>query len=345
MDTGRVHFCGHILNEPILCRFYQLRITNNQAYALYYFNMSNVFNFLKHIFIPHHGNDFKPHFFREFAVGIMLFGSVFLLGSSFFSSRLITTTDKGARIASSVLVDLTNENRVAANERPLLRNPKLENAALLKGGDMANKEYFSHYSPEGVSPWHWFSVAGYTFLYAGENLAINFSNEENVDKAWLNSPKHKANILNGEFREIGIAAVSGMYNNSPTIYVVQMFGTPALLEIATRSGTSSLQLASSTVATIESDGDMLVVKNTSNVQPYKDKMFTIPPYSSWIDRLLFYGSRYIDVVYKVMTLFIAIALLIMIVVEIRKQHMAHIFYGIALLILLQLFMYINQSFF
>lgn len=92
---------------------------------------------------------------------------------------------------------------------------------------MASKEYFSHNSPEGVTPWHWFKEAGYNFLYAGENLAINFTDSTDVEKAWLESPTHRANIMNVEFREIGMATVKGVYKNYPTIYIVQMFGTPA----------------------------------------------------------------------------------------------------------------------
>ncbi len=182
---------------------------------------------LKQIFIPHDENDFKPHLFREVGVSLLLFVSVFLLGSSAGSSFFMHKTVLGAEIAASVLIDLTNESRLAYNQSPLLRNEKLDQAAELKGQDMASKEYFSHNSPEGVTPWHWFKEAGYNFLYAGENLAINFTDSTDVEKAWLESPTHRANIMNVEFREIGMATVKGVYKNYPTIYIVQMFGTPA----------------------------------------------------------------------------------------------------------------------
>lgn len=335
----------------------------------------NVFTALKHLFIPHHGNDFKPHIFREVAVSAVLFVSVFLLGSSFGSSFFIHRTVLGAEVASSVLIDLTNESRIASNEIPLLKSDKLEKAAKLKGQDMVDKEYFAHNSPDGVTPWHWLHVAGYSFLYAGENLAINFSDSTDVEKAWLNSPKHKANILNGEFREIGIATVPGMYNNAPTIYIVQMFGTPAYAEVAdeteqmvtvvekpksiqapTSTTTTSTTTvigdvrgesvqASSTLLQVPTTGEMVVVKNTAVVRSPTQTIFSMTTYSTWYDRIIFNGSHYIDIIYKVLLLLIAFALVTMIVIEIKKQHVVHIIYGVSLLLLLQLFIYINQSFF
>lgn len=340
-----------------------------------------VVKFMRHLFIPHHGNDFKPHFFREFAVATMLFVSVFLLGVSFGSSFFINKTVLGVTIASSVLVDLTNESRIEANQRPLLKNEKLEQAARLKGEDMVTQGYFAHDSPEGLTPWHWLQEVGYTFLYAGENLAINFTDAVEVEEAWLKSPKHRANILNGEFREIGIATVPGVYNNSPTIYIVQMFGTPAYAEVSdsgipsgdvtvepqakkssivseatpTASSTltgiiagdvkgESVQVRSS-LQNIGIQSDMVMVKNNAVQGITEVEKLIVPTYATWYDKILFNGSRHIDTIYKVLTLLVALALVIMIVVEIKKQHFLHIVYGISLIILLQLFIYINQSFF
>lgn len=332
---------------------------------------AKVVHALKHLFIPHHENEYKPHFFREVAVSVMLFVSVFLLGSSFGSSFVLHKTVLGAEIASSVLIDLTNESRIQSNERPLIKNDKLALAAQLKGEDMVSKEYFSHNSPEGVTPWHWFKEAGYTFLYAGENLAINFTDSEEVEKAWLNSPKHRANILNGEFSEIGIATISGMYNNYPTIYIVQMFGTPAYAEIlktntvetksSSKKKTPMTSLSTTTSLTngdvqgdsasgvgmlmpVQSQGDMLIVKNTAALGGL-DVEQGVPVYSAWYERFLFNNSRYVDVFYKIMLVVIALALVLMIVIEIRKQHVTHIIIGASLLFILSIFTYINQSFF
>ena len=141
-----------------------------------------VLEILKHAFVPHDKNDYKPHFFREVWVAVILFGSVFLLCASAGSSFFLHRTILGANIAASVLVDLTNQSRLAFNQSPLSRSSKLNEAAQMKGEDMVRRGYFAHISPDGVTPWYWFKEVGYNFLYAGENLAINFTESEGVEK-------------------------------------------------------------------------------------------------------------------------------------------------------------------
>src|SRR3989344_546950 len=121
------------------------------------------------------------------------------------------------------LIELANDDRAGINLAPLKINPVLVLAAELKAQDMALKNYFAHTSPEGLSPWYWFDKAGYNFAYAGENLAIDFSESANVNAAWMNSPGHRANILNKNFTEIGIATAKGYYQGRETIFVVQLF--------------------------------------------------------------------------------------------------------------------------
>lgn len=344
---------------------------------------------LKHIFIPHDENDYKPHFFRELSVSIIMFVSVFLLGSSAGSSFFIHKTVLGAEIAASVLIDLTNESRLAYNQIPLVRSSKLDEAASLKGEDMASKEYFSHNSPEGVTPWYWFNRVGYKFLYAGENLAINFTDSKDLEEAWLNSPTHRANIMNVDFREIGMATIKGTYKNYPTIYVVQMFGTPAygktIEDIATSTSitdksneerTASITTTTSSTSTqktlagdvkgesiktttkatstivsatssplqnIIATQDIAVVKNTSVATIPANIKLPRTEYSTWYQRLVFKGSYYVENFYKILLLVIAFALVTMIMIEVRKQHYIHILYGVSLLILLTIFIYINQG--
>jgi len=123
-------------------------------------------------------------------------------------------------------VDLANRDRAELSTPPLVMNPKLAEAARLKLDDMIKNGYFDHHSPDGISPWHWFKEAGYDFIYAGENLAVNFADSEDVQRAWMASPLHKKNILNVNFTEIGIATGKGVYNGRESVFVVQMFGKP-----------------------------------------------------------------------------------------------------------------------
>lgn len=321
----------------------------------------------KHLFIPHEHNDYKPHFFREISVAIIVLASLFMLGFSAGSSFLIHKTVLGASVTANVLVDLTNESRLASNEAPLARNPVLDRAATLKANDMASFGYFAHNSPTGVTPWHWFQEAGYTFLYAGENLAINFIDADEVMKAWLASPTHRANLLDVKFREIGMATVSGIYKDGPSIYVVQMFGTPAkaiALETETVGtpetkivaqtndsdrtpevkGETSLDPAVPAYKPVIATPELVIVKNTDNVEPISQ---TAQPetYSKWYERFLFGGSYYVDLAYRVLLALVFVALLTMILVEIRKQHWKHIAYGLSLLLILSLSIAINQTFF
>lgn len=155
-------------------------------------------------------------------------GAVILL--VFLASALdgaLLRSGQGAAVVTSVLVDLVNTDRQSNNVGELTVNPVLVAVAQLKANDMAEKGYFAHKSPEGHDPWYWFAKGGYKFSHAGENLAVDFSDSADVERAWMNSPTHRANLLNGRFTEIGIATAVGTYKGRQTTFVVQVFGTPA----------------------------------------------------------------------------------------------------------------------
>jgi uncharacterized protein YkwD len=161
--------------------------------------------------------------------GAMAGAFAFVIGSVFLMSSLqsfFMQTNQFAAVVSSVLVDLANTDRAAYNLQQLTVNPLLVAAAQAKADDMAAKSYFAHTSPEGLDSWHWFTQVGYNFQNAGENLAVDFSDSADVERAWMNSPSHRDNILNGKYTEIGIATAAGMYQGRQTTFVVQMFGSP-----------------------------------------------------------------------------------------------------------------------
>ena len=129
-------------------------------------------------------------------------------------------------VVSSTLVELSNENRRGQNLSALKQSPALSEAARLKAADMVLRGYFSHKDLEGNPPWHWFDKVGYEYKYAGENLALNFSESKEVMQAWLGSPAHRANILNSKYQEIGIGIAEGTYQGQKAIFIVQFFATP-----------------------------------------------------------------------------------------------------------------------
>ena len=105
-------------------------------------------------------------------------------------------------------------------------NPLLSRAARLKAQDMASRSYFAHTSPQGLTPWYWLEQVGYKYTLAGENLAVNFSKPSDITDAWLNSPAHRANILNSGYTETGTGTAWGFYKGKKTLFVVQFFGKP-----------------------------------------------------------------------------------------------------------------------
>jgi len=129
-----------------------------------------------------------------------------------------------ADITKSVLLNLVNQTRESAGLPALAENQKLNQAAQLKAENMVQEQYFNHVSPTGVTPWFWFSKAEYNYKYAGENLAIGFFESEEVFNAWLNSPLHKDNLMNANYKEIGTAVLKGFGQNN-AIIVVQLFGS------------------------------------------------------------------------------------------------------------------------
>jgi hypothetical protein len=144
------------------------------------------------------------------------------------------------------VIESTNEARAINNLPALKPNSKLDSAASEKLNDMATKEYFAHNSPSGVTPWYWIQTSEYKYSVAGENLAIGFFTAEDTVKAWLESPSHRANILNTQYQEIGVAVKGVEINGREGILVVQMFGKPSNQAVAitkTPAPTKTPQLA------------------------------------------------------------------------------------------------------
>lgn len=122
----------------------------------------------------------------------------------------------------------TNVQRVLSGNLPLLLpNSLLEQVAALKVQDMFEKQYFEHVSPTGEGASEVAKKVGYEFIAIGENLALgNFETDQKLVEAWMNSPGHRANILNLKYQEIGVAVEEGIYEGQRTWLAVQIFGKP-----------------------------------------------------------------------------------------------------------------------
>jgi hypothetical protein len=120
----------------------------------------------------------------------------------------------------------TNQERAKVGASELVLNDKLNAAALAKAQYMFDKQFWAHNAPDGTNPWKFIKDAQYQYSVAGENLARDFSNTDDMVAAWMASPTHKANIVNTRYQDIGIAVVDGKLLGEETTLVVQMFGTP-----------------------------------------------------------------------------------------------------------------------
>lgn len=125
----------------------------------------------------------------------------------------------------NTVVTLTNKDRTDAGLPALTINKKLSDAAYAKALDMLANNYFAHVSPSGKTPWSWMDAENYNYIYAGENLAINFKTPQETETAWMNSPSHRENIMSKNYTEVGIAEAQGVLNGQPAIVVVEMFGS------------------------------------------------------------------------------------------------------------------------
>ncbi len=182
---------------------------------------------IRDFFLPHPQTHKKAHLisWQAILVYVLLFGILQL------SFKFIAQTKPGVLgIASDVdqhkLIELTNSERQKLGLGILAENSALDQAAAAKAANMFAENYWAHYSPSGKDPWGFIKSAGYKFTVAGENLAKNFQNSDEVVVAWMNSPSHRENIVNGKYKEIGMAVVNGTLNGEETTLVVQMFGTP-----------------------------------------------------------------------------------------------------------------------
>jgi hypothetical protein len=131
---------------------------------------------------------------------------------------------EASEINQKNVADLVNYERIKSGMQALAENSRLNEAALAKAQDMIRHNYFAHTSPQDVSPWAWFEKSRYDYLYAGENLAINFQSAERQHEAWMESETHRKNILNPKYQEIGVATQRGVIDDKEALVTVQLFG-------------------------------------------------------------------------------------------------------------------------
>lgn len=181
-------------------------------------------------FLPHKDTHKKAHLLSwEGLIVYILFFILLQVGFSIVSYTKPGVMGISGNIDQKILIELTNRERQKMGLSAVSENAALNKAASLKAQNMFAENYWAHFAPSGKTPWNFILGAGYKFTFAGENLAKNFTNSDDVVKAWMASPTHRDNLLNPKYQDIGIAVEEGVLNGQKTILVVQEFGSTAAL--------------------------------------------------------------------------------------------------------------------
>lgn len=138
----------------------------------------------------------------------------------------------------SGLLSATNSQRAQNGNLPaLVLNSKLSSAAQAKANDMVARNYWSHTTPDGQDPWVFIDATGYAYQKAGENLAYGFDTSSETVIGWMNSPGHRANILDTSYKEVGFgfANAASFVSTGEETVVVAMYANPTSSVAATQA--------------------------------------------------------------------------------------------------------------
>ncbi|MEK7662077.1 MAG: CAP domain-containing protein [Patescibacteria group bacterium] len=298
---------------------------------------------LHNVFIPHKGNGYWPSFFGKSAITAIV-AVIILLEIAYITQTFIVfrKTNFLAAVLPSVLTALTNEVRAENYAPALAENSLLSAAAKKKAEDMAARGYFSHTDPDGKLPWYWLNSVGYKYSYAGENLAVNFLDSEDVSRAWMESLSHRANIVKKEFTEIGIGVATGTFNGRESVFVVEFFGTPRMEAAVPTPETLAVKVKSAAITPAK---PKVLGEETSSVSAQSTGAIKeISQIRSFMERLLSSPRTTAAYAYGMLALLISIALSLAVFIKIRIQHPRLIRSAIAVMALIAVISFANLSF-
>lgn len=199
------------------------------------------FQYFRHYFIPHEGNNhhpiaLRPHALKFYAISML----VVKLGLAGFLYATFPTHAEFAELTEAKMLELTNASRVENGLPALHFNAGLSQSAKAKAQDMLAQGYFDHTGPDGKKFWQWIRESGYSYTTAGENLAMDFTTAESAHNALMASPTHRANILKSTYEDVGLAVVQGTIDGRETTILVEHFGklsTPVKIAAAPKTPT------------------------------------------------------------------------------------------------------------
>lgn len=277
---------------------------------------------MKNYFIPHKGNEFEPYVFKPKNIFLIFVLGILVASASYIGMIAIRNISLLASIQSAFLVDLANEDRIDQQVSTLTVNPILVEVAQRKANDMAAKGYFAHTSPEGKTPWFWFQDVGYTYVYAGENLAVNFTESIDVHNAWIASPTHKKNILDQRFTEIGIATAEGVYRGRKATFVVQMFGKPRPSLLSSISKQTTVHTLP--ITTLESNMPPSSSLETTQIFGVQDEETSFTLETNVFERILVSPISSVRIILLSIISILFVVITIRIMVEFKKHHIMQV---------------------
>lgn len=246
-----------------------------------------------HYFIPQEKNNFRADILKNGF--LLLLVGVYFLNQSFIKYLSLArpgVLGYSSEITAQKVLDQTNQERSNLGLSELKYNSLLSDSATKKAKDMFTNNYWAHTSPSGTTPWDFFKSVGYQYSVAGENLARDFYDTESLLKAWMNSPTHKANIINSKYQEIGIGVVNGTLGGIKTTLVVQHFATPVVSVLNKKESQSSEEIVvnNSTVEAVQSQNNVLSQSQQTYISPLSiNKMIGVAIFSLIIITLFIDG--------------------------------------------------------
>ena len=221
---------------------------------------------LQSLLVHHHSLGLKnrPHLISSRALThYFSFLVLFLVAISITRAKAPEILGFATSINIEGLLAETNSARLENGVKEVEMNDLLSVSAEKKAEDMFKYNYWSHTSPSGVQPWDFILGENYDYIYAGENLARDFSTSKGVVDAWLDSPSHRENLLNPKYMQMGLAVVNGNLDGIDTTLVVQLFGTPRQ-SLATITESTSDEVLSETMQSVLVIEDNKKVENIEN---------------------------------------------------------------------------------
>lgn len=301
---------------------------------------------IKKYFIPHVENNFHPHILHTkraiFYSLVFLFCKLIVFVFALALPVAVFTSPDVLASESKKIFSLTNNLRNQNNLYLLNSNDRLERSATAKGIDMAQNSYFSHASPNGKTVVDFVSKTGYRYEVVGENLAVGFATAEDVMAAWQKSPTHLANLMDKDYIDLGVSMEEGKYEGQETVFAVQHFATPikvalekpepklALNQKITTKKQSVAKAPNKTVAVAIADQTTKEVLSEKVITPEikKEELVGTPFWENPIQKyghikLAYQNSdifSFSNNLFLFAIIFFGLALVLSVVIEIRKQH-------------------------